>query len=68
MILVKIGGGENINLEAIITDLAKQKSPFIIVHGASVWLSTGGPITGPGPGTRLMTPSGIPASFRTCMM
>ena len=36
MILVKIGGGENINLEAIVTDLAKQKSPFIIVHGANV--------------------------------
>jgi acetylglutamate/LysW-gamma-L-alpha-aminoadipate kinase len=36
MILVKIGGGESINLEAIIADLAKQESPFIIVHGANV--------------------------------
>ena len=36
MILVKIGGGESINLEAVITDLAKQDQPFIIVHGANV--------------------------------
>ena len=36
MILVKIGGGESINLEAVITDLAKQEQPFIIVHGANV--------------------------------
>ena len=36
MILIKIGGGESINLEAVITDLAKQESPFIIVHGANV--------------------------------
>jgi acetylglutamate/LysW-gamma-L-alpha-aminoadipate kinase len=36
MILVKIGGGESINLEAVITDLAKQEHPFIIVHGANV--------------------------------
>jgi acetylglutamate/LysW-gamma-L-alpha-aminoadipate kinase len=36
MILVKIGGGKSINLEAIIADLAKQESPFIIVHGANV--------------------------------
>lgn len=36
MILVKIGGGASINLEAIIEDLAKQESPFIIVHGANV--------------------------------
>jgi acetylglutamate/LysW-gamma-L-alpha-aminoadipate kinase len=36
MILVKIGGGESINLEAVIADLANQDSPFIIVHGANV--------------------------------
>jgi len=36
MILVKIGGGEHIKLEAIIADLAKQSNPFIIVHGANV--------------------------------
>ncbi len=36
MILIKIGGGESINLEAVINDLAKQSQPFIIVHGANV--------------------------------
>ncbi len=36
MILVKIGGGENIDLEAIICDLANLDTPFIIVHGANV--------------------------------
>jgi acetylglutamate/LysW-gamma-L-alpha-aminoadipate kinase len=36
MILVKIGGGESINLEAVIADLATQDKPFIIVHGANV--------------------------------
>ena len=36
MILVKIGGGENIDLEAIISDLANLDKPFIIVHGANV--------------------------------
>ena len=36
MILVKIGGGESINLEAVIADLSRQNSPFIIVHGANV--------------------------------
>ena len=36
MMLVKIGGGEQINLEATIADLANQEQPFIIVHGANV--------------------------------
>ncbi len=36
MILIKIGGGESINLEAVIADLATQDQPFIIVHGANV--------------------------------
>ena len=36
MILIKIGGGESINLEAVIKDLASQPGPFIIVHGANV--------------------------------
>ncbi len=36
MILIKIGGGESINLEAVIADLARQDEPFIIVHGANV--------------------------------
>ena len=36
MMLIKIGGGEQINLEAAITDLATLEQPFIIVHGANV--------------------------------
>jgi len=36
MMLIKIGGGENINLDAIIADLASLEQPFIIVHGANV--------------------------------
>ncbi|MCP4487060.1 MAG: [LysW]-aminoadipate kinase [Gammaproteobacteria bacterium] len=36
MILIKIGGGESINLEAVIADLSQQQQPFIIVHGANV--------------------------------
>ncbi len=36
MMLIKIGGGEKINLEAVITDLATLEQPFIIVHGANV--------------------------------
>ena len=36
MMLIKIGGGENINLDAIIADLATLEQPFIIVHGANV--------------------------------
>ncbi len=36
MILVKIGGGESINLEAVIADLATIDVPFMIVHGANV--------------------------------
>ena len=36
MILIKIGGGEQINLEATITDLAELEQPCIIVHGANV--------------------------------
>ena len=36
MILIKIGGGESINLEAIIADLAGIEGPVLIVHGANV--------------------------------
>lgn len=36
MILVKIGGGASINLEAIIIDLARLDESVIIVHGANV--------------------------------
>ena len=36
MMLIKIGGGEEIDLEAVITDLAAQEQPFLLVHGATV--------------------------------
>ena len=36
MILVKIGGGEAINLEAVIADLAAIEQPCMIVHGANL--------------------------------
>lgn len=36
MMLIKIGGGERINLAAIIADLATLEQPFLIVHGANV--------------------------------
>jgi len=36
MMLIKIGGGAQINLEATIADLATLEQPFIIVHGANV--------------------------------
>jgi acetylglutamate/LysW-gamma-L-alpha-aminoadipate kinase len=35
MMLIKIGGGEQIDLAAIIADLATVEQPFIIVHGAN---------------------------------
>ena len=35
MMIVKIGGGESLNLEAIVSDLATVKEPFIVVHGAN---------------------------------
>ena len=35
MIIVKIGGGQNINHQAIINDLAKLNEKFIIIHGAN---------------------------------
>jgi len=35
MIIVKIGGGEGINLEGIIADLSQVQEKFIIVHGAN---------------------------------
>lgn len=36
MMLIKIGGGESIDLEATIADLATRDPPFLIVHGANV--------------------------------
>ena len=35
MIIVKIGGGKDINHQAIINDLAKLEEKFIIIHGAN---------------------------------
>ena len=36
MIIVKIGGGEAINLSGIVADLCKLEEAFIVVHGANV--------------------------------
>jgi len=35
LIIVKIGGGESLNLAAIVADLATLDRPFMIVHGAN---------------------------------
>ncbi len=35
MYLIKIGGGESINAEGIVADLATIGKPFVIVHGAN---------------------------------
>ena len=35
MIIVKIGGGQEINIEGIIADLAGLDEPYVIVHGAN---------------------------------
>jgi len=35
VIIVKIGGGESLNLQAIVNDLAELERPFIIIHGAN---------------------------------
>ncbi|MFQ5865128.1 MAG: [LysW]-aminoadipate kinase [bacterium] len=35
MLIIKIGGGDTINLKGIVEDLAELKEPFIIVHGAN---------------------------------
>jgi acetylglutamate/LysW-gamma-L-alpha-aminoadipate kinase len=35
MIIVKIGGGDSLNLPGIISDLATLREPFMIVHGAN---------------------------------
>lgn len=35
MIIVKIGGGETINLEAIVNDLSTLNEPYLVVHGAN---------------------------------
>lgn len=35
MIIVKIGGGREINVEGVVQDLAELKESFVIVHGAN---------------------------------
>ena len=35
MIIVKIGGGEKLNLNGIVEDLASLNEPFMIIHGAN---------------------------------
>lgn len=35
MYIIKIGGGESLNLEGIVTDLAEIDTAFVIVHGAN---------------------------------
>ena len=35
MIIVKIGGGKDINIDGIVADLAGIEEPFVIVHGAN---------------------------------
>jgi acetylglutamate/LysW-gamma-L-alpha-aminoadipate kinase len=37
MIIIKIGGGRNINIQGIIVDLAALSDKFIIVHGANAF-------------------------------
>ena len=36
MIIIKIGGGDSLNLAAIVADLAELDRPFMVVHGANV--------------------------------
>lgn len=35
MYIVKIGGGEAVNIEGIVNDLAALETPFVVVHGAN---------------------------------
>ncbi len=35
MIIVKIGGGDTLNLPGIVADLAQLEQPFMVVHGAN---------------------------------
>ena len=35
MIIVKIGGGDTINLPAIVNDLASLDQPYLVIHGAN---------------------------------
>lgn len=35
MLIIKIGGGESINLEGVVADLAELEQPYLVVHGAN---------------------------------
>ena len=36
MMIIKVGGGESLNLTGIVTDLAQLDQPYMVVHGANV--------------------------------
>ena len=38
MILIKVGGGKNINWDNIAKDISAFKEPVIVVHGANAWM------------------------------
>lgn len=38
MILIKVGGGKNINWDYIAADLKNIREKFVIVHGANAWM------------------------------
>ena len=38
MIVIKIGGGKNINLESVSSDIASINKPIIIIHGGNYYL------------------------------
>src|SRR3989338_5769569 len=38
MIIIKIGGGKNINWDYIAKDLKNIHEEFVIVHGANAWM------------------------------
>ena len=35
MIIVKVGGGDSLNLQGIVADLAHLEQPFMVIHGAN---------------------------------
>ena len=35
MIIVKVGGGDSLNLDGIVADLARLEQPFMVIHGAN---------------------------------
>jgi len=35
MMIVKVGGGNSINIDGIVDDLAELERPYVVVHGAN---------------------------------